>query len=457
MAKIRTPGKGGTAGVEPNLPSADELIAKTYDAVDGFVMHAGVLAGSLRHTAFPGVGPAWNDHGPTFAMAFVAMAHLRLHLWPDVVEAAASVHGPDSETIRIGESMPATESWIACVDRYLCIPFRNALFAGRRHPIEPDLGVVLRDAESEREPGEAVAGDFHPRLYRETIAHLEANGLAAWGRRVLRMSDEWRRTEPLVAERAHRLLQFDGIEFERLRVQLGRERRAIVKGRALVKPIVTEKDVEAAHFDPEIAALDALAARKVWAIDELPAEIDADMLRCLDAREWVQARACSMVNMHKHPGDNTPSEVRRGGWCSPIRFPSLIGTWAHICAQRTRDARNHPYEVRISEEGEVALARMRRVSFNPGNGHADADLESRVDDDAMLSASDLSKRFVVPQEPLEGRLKRWRKKNVDSKDYIEDANARSRAPRFIYRLGAVRAIIEGLRASAIASGKRRAK
>ncbi len=110
----------------------------------------------------------------------------------------------------------------------------------------------------------------------------------------------------------------------------------------------------------ELESLVKLAERKLWPVDELPADIDADVLRCLDERGWVEARYVIMQNQARYPGDPTPPSPSPGGWDSPLKRPSMVGSWDSFLAKRERNERDHPGEVRVSEIGKAILARVRR-------------------------------------------------------------------------------------------------
>lgn len=77
------------------------------------------------------------------------------------------------------------------------------------------------------------------------------------------------------------------------------------------------------------------------------------------------------------------------------------------------------------------------------------------DESAMLAPADIATKYHVPFEALRKRLERWRRNNHQG--WIENSEAGSRTPRFLYRVGAIRCIIEELRASGAASSKRPAK
>lgn len=75
----------------------------------------------------------------------------------------------------------------------------------------------------------------------------------------------------------------------------------------------------------------------------------------------------------------------------------------------------------------------------------------------LCTVADLAAAYNVPQEALRKRLDRWRKKNAISGDWVQDADATSRKPQFLYRVEAVSDIAEALATSVKASGERPAK
>jgi hypothetical protein len=52
--------------------------------------------------------------------------------------------------------------------------------------------------------------------------------------------------------------------------------------------------------ETEAAALGALGERDQWPVDQLPVQIDADVLRCLDVAGLVEAASVILVNQQKH-------------------------------------------------------------------------------------------------------------------------------------------------------------
>lgn len=68
-----------------------------------------------------------------------------------------------------------------------------------------------------------------------------------------------------------------------------------------------------------------------------------------------------------------------------------------------------------------------------------------IDENTPLSEPELAKRFKVSPGALQGRLRTWRSKNkFNAHDLIETANPARNQPKFRYRYGAVKHIIEDL-------------
>jgi hypothetical protein len=100
--------------------------------------------------------------------------------------------------------------------------------------------------------------------------------------------------------------------------------------------------------DTEAAALAALGVRDQWPVDELPAGVDADVLRCLDVAGFVEVAFVTMVNQQKHPRDKTPPAPCQGRWFSPIEQPEMAGTWDRIRSSPPLRAAVQPEPSRVS-------------------------------------------------------------------------------------------------------------
>lgn len=77
----------------------------------------------------------------------------------------------------------------------------------------------------------------------------------------------------------------------------------------------------------------------------------------------------------------------------------------------------------------------------PSGGRSESSID--VADTAAMSVADIANRFGVPREALRKRLERFRRTHVDC--VIEASNPAARSPRFLYRVAAVRSVIESLR------------
>lgn len=78
-----------------------------------------------------------------------------------------------------------------------------------------------------------------------------------------------------------------------------------------------------------------------------------------------------------------------------------------------------------------------------------------IPDDSTLSPRELAKLFGVSAEPLRKRLERLRKGDLTC--FVEVPDRTSTQPQFLYKVGKVRRVIESLKTSSRASGKRPAR
>lgn len=78
-----------------------------------------------------------------------------------------------------------------------------------------------------------------------------------------------------------------------------------------------------------------------------------------------------------------------------------------------------------------------------------------VADDSYLSPNKLAQVFGVPADALRCRLNRWRAKNHG--DWMENPDRRPREPKYLYKVGAARPIIQALKATSEATTERAAR
>lgn len=122
--------------------------------------------------------------------------------------------------------------------------------------------------------------------------------------------------------------------------------------------------LELTELDPpsETAALRLLLTeRDSWFVDQLPPEVDADTLRLLDEKGWLQARAWLWQGENAMPAGAMIEW--RINWVSPVRTPRDAGwgTWEELLATCGGHKPNHhPAEIQVTEVGKAALARADR-------------------------------------------------------------------------------------------------
>src|SRR5262245_4753710 len=85
------------------------------------------------------------------------------------------------------------------------------------------------------------------------------------------------------------------------------------------------------------------------------------------------------------------------------------------------------------------LDALDRASREPGDASAvvapvsdRAAPSSPLDENALMSASDLARLFGLREDAARKRLDRWRRANAGSDGYIENPDRASRAPKYVY-------------------------
>lgn len=79
-------------------------------------------------------------------------------------------------------------------------------------------------------------------------------------------------------------------------------------------------------------------------------------------------------------------------------------------------------------------------------GDAEGESIGEKDDEAMLSAPRLAARFGVNPEALRKKLERWRTQHDEGWSDVQ--NRATKSPKYLYKLGSVRAVIESMKTSA---------
>ena len=149
-------------------------------------------------------------------------------------------------------------------------------------------------------------------------------------------------------------------------------------------------------------------------------------------------------------GTQLPKEItkliRIGTW--PYASFILTPVMERSCTQRGIDSQ--PITIFAEETTKVnlpaAMAAARRLfHVTETNGEL-----AKIDDDVIVSPRKLSDLFGVPEsrrDALRQRLDAWRKKNPGSEDWIEHDSRKTREPKFLYRVGAVKKIVEDVKAT----------
>jgi hypothetical protein len=140
--------------------------------------------------------------------------------------------------------------------------------------------------------------------------------------------------------------------------------------------------------------------------------------------------------------------------------------WEHLDDAQRRDRKFDPdFLMALREDLSLFTVTLLTLARPPeperhkggpsddGTQRPDAAAELKpIPDKATLSVAELAGYFGVPQEALRKRLERWRKEHDDG--WVETTNRKTRDPSYLYEVGAVRPVIEELRASGGASGQR---
>lgn len=189
---------------------------------------------------------------------------------------------------------------------------------------------------------------------------------------------------------------------------------------------------------PELV-LSLLSERQSWALTDLPAEIGPKGLCPLSRSGFAVVRCWTRWNPPS-PSVLVWEDRISGGWHLPCTGTTDECAWdslfLEICPSEC-----HPPEVAITVEGMAELARLRSPAREQ-SAPAGPKVAVTVGEDALMTASDLASAFNVPPEALRKRLDRWREKNALSNGWIENTEAAAREPRYLYKVAAVRHLID---------------
>lgn len=271
---------------EPEASPADQA----FGAAHAFVEHLATLAYHARHfQPRPDKPDAWQDPAMTYAMAFVAWFDLSHLLTPEVRTQARRVYPPGSPAIKLGKAKP-TPTVIEAVADELGVYFRNTVYGGRLHPLEPDRERVADGAKAratarqvaQGKPAEPIGwgADFDELMTKETRAAVrERLGIKTLGDGWMLMVDEWKKQDRNRGESALSLLRCESIDFDDLKTQLIREAEAVIA--AASKPNAPPIDLAL------LARLEATAAAIPAVLEENRAGFErvAGVIESLGARD----------------------------------------------------------------------------------------------------------------------------------------------------------------------------
>ena len=319
-----------TKAHEPEASPAE----KAFGAAAEFVEHLGTLA---YHARLYQPGGDWKQVGATYALAFVAWFDLTHLLTRAVRTDARRVYPPGAPSIKLGKTR-AKPTVIEAVDDELGTYFRNAVYFGRHHPLEPDRVRVGNEAKAratarqveQGKPAEPLGWgvDFDELMKHETRAAVrERLGIKTKWDALELMQREWQAQSPERAETALILLRCGSIDFDDLRTQLGREAEAVI----------------AAERKPDAAAI------------AVPAELLAKM----------DAVIASAKPKSKTRRTRKPALVKPVRPLTPIQNRTLLvvarhhGNFAAAAAEMDKDRKT------VEENWNAATAKMQRDGGQP--------------------------------------------------------------------------------------------
>jgi len=105
--------------------------------------------------------------------------------------------------------------------------------------------------------------------------------------------------------------------------------------------------------------------------------------------------------------------------------------------------------------GQANAAKQKVENGSPADEDTGETRKPPVNDDSHLSPAKLADLFQAPTDALRTRLNRWRKSNHHG--WIENPDRAANQPKYLYRVGAVRPVIEALIATSETTSKRPAK
>jgi hypothetical protein len=372
-----------TTGHAPGRSDADQA----FGAALAFVEHLAMVAQDAReYRPHPDKPDAWQGVAYNFANAFIAWYDLTHLLTPAVCTEARRVYPPGASSIKLGASdeaapvvpaMPASvvnglaayrrvklgatpyPTVIEAVADELGVYFRNAVYTGRRHPLEPDLDRLIGEAKA-RATGRQVAqgkpaepmgwgADLDELRAKETRAVVrERLGIKTYGDGQGLMMREWKGQDRARGETALLLLRCDPINFPEVRMQLIREAEAVIAAASkandpTMNPAILARleaveaglpamlDLKLAGFKHAVGVIESLVARDdddslVTTLPELGPR-DREAWQASLVQGMTQAKIAAVLN-RKYPGEN---------WTQPRVSEAITRAKAHAEASGLAD------------------------------------------------------------------------------------------------------------------------
>ena len=316
MARRSAPTKAHQSEASP----ADQA----FGAAKAFIEHLAMVAASARQYQPRQDEPdAWKDVAFDYANAFIAWYGLTHLLTPAVCTQARRVYPPDAASIKLvagNRAAPVVPAMpegvvdllaafrvveldatpyptvIEAVADELGVYFRNAVYADRRHPLEPDTERVANEAKDRATARQVAQGkpaepsgwgaDYAELMTQETRAAVWARlGIKTYGDGQDLMMNEWKAQDPARGESALSRLRCGSIDFGDLRIQLVREAEAVMA--AAVDPGAFDRVAERAAAK----AVEAMTARD----DDGTAAASLPKLGPRDRKAWQASLVFGMT------------------------------------------------------------------------------------------------------------------------------------------------------------------
>lgn len=186
----------------------------------------------------------------------------------------------------------------------------------------------------------------------------------------------------------------------------------------------------AAEEDDERPDYPEIRERRFHFVFQRPLEEDLEAARFDRVRVWLQLNAPRVVDDVLQRIESLSSRI-------PLQWgdteEDLITEMAEVAYYLMTVAK----ELEASGETKVDETRQETSEKDNLTGHQNL---AALSDKAMMNHRDFAEKLGVEAESLRKRLDRWRKDNGDG--WQELTEPRAREPRYLYRVGAVRDVLQ---------------